>query len=92
MAPEMELLNAVAAQPYAACESQWKELLRSMNLGAAYIPVIQAVIKEGRWKNQPNPMAYLSNYGVSDGKSRRVWMSRDAWSTRMTCIGFVSGR
>jgi hypothetical protein len=59
MAPEMELLNAVAAQPYAACESQWKELLRSMNLGAAYIPVIQAVIKEGRWKNQPNPMAYV---------------------------------
>jgi hypothetical protein len=59
MAPEIELLNAIATQPYAACESQWKELLRAMNLGVAYIPVIQATIKEGRWKNQPNPMAYV---------------------------------
>lgn len=59
MAPEIELLNAVATQPYAACESQWKELLSSINLGVAYIPVIHAVIKEGRWKAQPNPMAYI---------------------------------
>jgi hypothetical protein len=59
MAPEIELLNAVATQPYAACEPQWKELLRSMNLGVANIPLIQATIKEGRWKNQPNPVAYI---------------------------------
>jgi hypothetical protein len=59
MSPEIELLNAVASLPYAACEPQWKELLRSMNLGVAYIPVIQATIKEGRWKNQPNPVAYV---------------------------------
>lgn len=59
MPPEIELLNAVATQPYSACESRWKELLHSMHLGVAYIPVIQAVIKEGRWKKQPNPMAYI---------------------------------
>jgi hypothetical protein len=59
MAPEIELLNAVATQPYAACESEWKELLRTMNLGMAYIPVIQATIKEGRWRKQPNPTAYI---------------------------------
>jgi len=59
MPPEVELLNALATQPYAACESRWKELLRSMHLGVAYIPVIQAVIKEGRWKKQPNPIAYI---------------------------------
>jgi hypothetical protein len=28
MSPEIELLNAVASLPYAACEPQWKELLR----------------------------------------------------------------
>jgi hypothetical protein len=59
MAPEIELLNALATQPYAACESRWKELLHSMHLGVAYIPIIQAVIKEGRWEKQPNPMAYI---------------------------------
>lgn len=59
MASEIELLNAVATQSYAACEPQWKELLGTMKLGVAYIPVIQATIKEGRWKNQPNPMAYI---------------------------------
>src|ERR1700731_671083 len=67
MAPEIELLNAVATQPYAACEPQWKELLRSMNLGVAYIPVIQATIKEGRWKNQPNPMAYIRKSAMLSG-------------------------
>lgn len=64
MAPEIELLNAVAAQSYAACELQWKELLRSMSLGVAYIPAIQAVIKEGRWKKQPNPVAYIRKSAV----------------------------
>ncbi|HEY2498332.1 MAG TPA: hypothetical protein VGK24_14810 [Candidatus Angelobacter sp.] len=59
MAPEIELLNAIATHPYAACEPQWKELLRSMNLGVAYIPVIQATIKEGRWKKQRDPVAYI---------------------------------
>jgi hypothetical protein len=59
MMPEIELLKAVAAQPYAACEPQWKELLGDMKLGVAYIPAIHAVIKEGRWKTQPNPVAYI---------------------------------
>lgn len=59
MVPEIELLKAVAQQPYAGCEPQWKELLGSMKLGAAYIPAIQAVMKEGRWKTQPNPVAYI---------------------------------
>jgi hypothetical protein len=59
MAPEIELLIAVAQQPYAACEAQWKELLGDMKLGVAYIPAIHAVIKEGRWRIQPNPVAYI---------------------------------
>jgi hypothetical protein len=59
MAREIELLKVVAQQPYAACETQWKELLGDMKLGAAYIPAIHAVIKEGRWKTQPNPVAYI---------------------------------
>jgi hypothetical protein len=64
MMPEIELLKAVAAQPYAACEPQWKELLGDMKLGVAYIPAIHAVIKEGRWKTQPNPVAYIRKSAV----------------------------
>jgi hypothetical protein len=86
MAPEIELLNAVATQPYAACEPQWKELLRSMKLGVAYIPVIQATIQEGRWKNQPNPVAYIrksamlsaARLGIVD---RRPQQSREVLAT-----------
>jgi hypothetical protein len=86
MAPEIELLNAVASQPYAACELQWKELLRLMKLGVAYIPVIQAAIKEGRWRKQPNPTAYIRQsamlcavrLGIVD---RRPKQSREALAT-----------
>jgi hypothetical protein len=59
MAPEIELLNAVATRPYASCEMQWNELLRALNFSAAYIPAVQMVIEEGRWETQPNPLAYI---------------------------------
>jgi hypothetical protein len=59
MSSELELLNAVSTQPYAACESQWKELLRSLYLPIGYVPAIQSVLEKGRWKSQPDPMAYV---------------------------------
>ncbi|MBZ5508365.1 MAG: hypothetical protein LAO78_23130 [Acidobacteriia bacterium] len=64
MATEIELLNAVADQPYEAREAEWKELLRSLRLGLSYVPAIQAVVQQGRWKIQPNPMAYIRNGAV----------------------------
>jgi hypothetical protein len=64
MAPDIELLNAVATQRYEACEAEWRELLRRLRLGLAYVPAIQAVLNEGRWKNQHNPIAYARKSAV----------------------------
>jgi hypothetical protein len=47
------------ASPMPLVNRSGKSFCESMNLGVAYIPVIQATIKEGRWKNQPNPVAYI---------------------------------
>jgi hypothetical protein len=64
MATEMELLAAVEAKTYEACEREWKELLQALRLGLLYVPAIQAVIAEGRWKEHPSPMAYVRKGAV----------------------------
>src|SRR4029077_894048 len=64
MAREIELLNAVVAQAFEACEAEWGELLGRLRLGLAYVPAIQAVLSEGRWMNQPDPIAYVRKSAV----------------------------
>jgi hypothetical protein len=59
MPSEIELLTALSTQPFSACEAQWLQLLRSLYLPIAYVPAIQAVLEKGRWKSQPDPMAYV---------------------------------
>lgn len=56
---EIELLTTLSTQPFTACEDQWKQLLHNLFLPMAYIPAIQAVLDKGRWKTQPDPMAYV---------------------------------
>jgi hypothetical protein len=61
---EMELLAAVQAKPYEACEQDWRRLLQELRLGLLYVPAIQAVIEQGRWKEHSNPMAYVRKGAV----------------------------
>src|SRR4029077_387453 len=61
---EIELLNAVASGTYEAREEQWKNLLRTLRLGLLYVPAVKAVLKEGAWKHQPNPMWYVRKGAV----------------------------
>lgn len=60
----LELLSAVASQPFESCEAEWKEVLRALRLGILYVPAIQSVLKEGRWKSAPNPIAYVRKSAV----------------------------
>jgi hypothetical protein len=59
MSPEIDLLTALSTQPFSACQDQWKQLLRSLFLPISFVPAIQAVLEKGRWKSQPDPMAYV---------------------------------
>ncbi|HLK08014.1 MAG TPA: hypothetical protein VKV30_08740 [Candidatus Angelobacter sp.] len=64
MATEIELLAAVQGKTYEACEQEWKRLLQELRLGLLYVPAIQEVLEEGRWKEHPNPMAYVRKGAV----------------------------
>jgi hypothetical protein len=56
---DLELLSRVATRPFEECEAEWKEVLRGLRLGMIYVPAIQRVLAEGRWKDAPNPAAYV---------------------------------
>jgi hypothetical protein len=56
---EIDLLTALATQPFSTCEAQWKDLLRGLFLPISFVPAIQSVLEKGRWKSQPDPLAYV---------------------------------
>jgi len=59
MSPEIDLLTTLSTQPFSACQSQWEQLLRRLFLPMSFVPAIQSVLEKGRWKSQPDPMAYV---------------------------------
>jgi len=59
MSPEIDLLTTLSTQPFSACQSQWEQLLRRIFLPMSFVPAIQSVLEKGRWKRQPDPMAYV---------------------------------
>jgi hypothetical protein len=59
MSPEIDLLTILSTQPFSACQSQWEQLLRRIFLPMSFVPAIQSVLEKGRWKRQPDPMAYV---------------------------------
>src|SRR6476469_10911841 len=59
MSPEIDLLTILSPPPFSACQSQWEQLLRRIFLPMSFVPAIQAVLEKGRWKRQPDPMAYV---------------------------------
>ena len=50
MSPEIDLLTTLSTQPFSACEAQWQQLLRSLFLPISFVPAIQAVLEQGRWR------------------------------------------
>jgi hypothetical protein len=61
---DLELLDRVAARAFEDCEAEWREVLGGLRLGMIYVPAIQRVLQEGRWKDAPNPMAYVRKSAV----------------------------
>lgn len=61
---EVELLRAVANTGFEDCKPEWKKLLRALHLGPAYIPGIQEMVYDTRWRERPNPLAYVRKGAV----------------------------
>lgn len=61
---EIELLRAVANTGYEDCRPEWNKLLRALHLGPAYIPGIQEMVYDTRWRERPNPLAWVRKGAV----------------------------
>lgn len=53
------LLNTISSKAYEECENDWREILRLLRLKALYVPAVQMILKEGRWRSKANPLGYI---------------------------------
>jgi hypothetical protein len=61
---ELELLKAVANEPYEKGKAKWNRLLKALHLSNAYVPAIQEVLRQRGWQNQTNPVSYVRKAAV----------------------------
>jgi hypothetical protein len=60
----LELLEAIATQPFESCEAQWRKLLRKLKLELCYVLPIQKILKQEGWKKHPNPLGYIKTAAI----------------------------
>ncbi len=53
------LLETISSKPYEECQKEWREFLGLLRLKVVYVSAVQTILKEGRWRNKPNPLAYI---------------------------------
>jgi hypothetical protein len=53
------LLEVIASGVYEDHESEWREALNLLRLKASYIPAVQVILKRGKWRSHPSPVAYI---------------------------------
>jgi hypothetical protein len=61
---ELELLKAVANESYEKAKAKWSRLLKALYLSPSFVPAIQEILKQGKWRNQPKPVAYVRKAAV----------------------------
>ena len=53
------LLKTISSKSYEECEGEWREALRLLRLKILYLPAVQRVLEENKWRNKANPLAYI---------------------------------
>lgn len=61
---ELELLKEVANEPYDNVKVKWSRLLKVLHLSNTYIPAIQEILKQGKWRSQPKPLTFVRKAAV----------------------------
>jgi hypothetical protein len=56
---ELELLKAAANQPYEKGKAKWNRLIKVLHLPVKWVPGIQETLRQGKWRNQTSPIAYV---------------------------------
>jgi hypothetical protein len=55
----LQVFETLEAKPFEACEAAWRTSLRWLRLSLTYVPAIEKVLSQGRWREAPNPVAYI---------------------------------
>lgn len=61
---ELELLKAAAHERYEKGKGKWSKLLKALHLSPTYVPAIEEILGQGKWRNQTNPIAYVRKAAV----------------------------
>jgi hypothetical protein len=62
---ELDLLKAAAHERYEKDRGKWSRLLKTLYLSPTYVPAIQEILGQGKWRNQTNPIAYVRKTAVT---------------------------
>ena len=72
-----QLLSTISSKPYEECEDDWKNFLRFVRLQMSLIPAVQMILRQGRWRGQPNPVAYIRKGAIRCAiRERMIDLSR----------------
>lgn len=61
---ELELLKAAAHERYEKGKGPWSRLLKALYLSPTYVPAVQEILRQGKWRNQTSPIAYVRKASV----------------------------
>ena len=67
----LELLLAVAGQPYEARRDEWGLVMRAAGIKLSDIPAFQAAIVHSNWKAADNPIGYLLTVAAREARALR---------------------
>jgi hypothetical protein len=59
-----KLFAKLSKEPFEKCELAWQEVLQLLRLPPKFVPAIQVILKQGGWRKQPNPAAYIRKAAV----------------------------
>ncbi len=69
---ELELLKAAVQERYDESKGKWRRLLKALYLSPTYVPAIQEILGQGKWRNQTNPIAYVRKAAVKRAVQRGI--------------------
>lgn len=59
MDSSIAVFDAISSGSYEEREADWQKALKLLHLKVIYIPAIQSILSQGKWRLQPNPVAYI---------------------------------
>jgi hypothetical protein len=69
----LRAFDVLNEEPFEACEQEWLKCLQGLRLSVTYVPAVEEVLDQGRWRNAPNPLAYVRKAAVRQAVRMRLF-------------------